>query len=124
MIILNGDVFTAPFDAIAHQVNCRGVMNSGVAKTVRERYPEAFDAYKKLCDETPNPFDLLGKGQCVPTGHGDNKNEECSKTGCLLNGEECGATTNKEYAVIDWRTGKPILLPEFNTMGIDLSEEE
>lgn len=52
------------------------------------------------------------------------KNEECSKTGCLLNGGECGATTNKEYAIIDWRTGKPILLPEFNMMGIDLSEEE
>ena len=42
------------------------------------------------------------------------KNEECSNTGCLLNGGECGATSKKEYAVIDWRTGKPILLPEFN----------
>lgn len=71
MIIVNGDVFTTQFDAIAHQVNCQGVMNSGVAKTVRERYPEVFDAYKKLCNETPNPIDLLGKGQCVPTGHGD-----------------------------------------------------
>lgn len=49
------------------------------------------------------------------------KNEECRKA-CLLNGSECGATSNKEYAVIDWRTGKPILLPEFNMLGIDLSD--
>ena len=49
------------------------------------------------------------------------KNEECRK-GCLLNNSECGATSNKNYAVIDWRTGKPILLPEFNMLGIDLSD--
>lgn len=46
------------------------------------------------------------------------KNEEC-RNPCLLNGGECGATTNKEYAVIDWRTGKPILLPEFNIIEED-----
>lgn len=43
------------------------------------------------------------------------KNEECRKPCLLINGE-CRATMKKEYAVIDWRTGKPILLPEFNML--------
>jgi hypothetical protein len=49
------------------------------------------------------------------------KNEECRKD-CLLNNSECRATTKKEYAIIDWRTGKPILLPGFYMLGIDLSD--
>lgn len=36
---------------IAHGVNCQGKMNSGVAKAIREKYPEHFDAYISLFDE-------------------------------------------------------------------------
>ena len=34
-----GDIFLSNADAILHQVNCQGVMGSGVAKQVREKYP-------------------------------------------------------------------------------------
>lgn len=32
---------------ILQQVNCKGVMNSGVAKVIREAYPVVFEEYKK-----------------------------------------------------------------------------
>ena len=42
-----------------HQVNCRGVMGSGIAKQVRERYPEVYEAYRAFCDGRA-PSNLLG----------------------------------------------------------------
>lgn len=39
---IKGDIFKSNADAILHQVNCQGVMNSGVAKQVREKYPIVF----------------------------------------------------------------------------------
>lgn len=45
---------------LLHQVNCRGVMGSGIAKQVRERYPEVYEAYRALCDGCDTPSDLLG----------------------------------------------------------------
>lgn len=44
--IINGDLFSTDCEVIAHQVNCMGKMNSGVAKTVKEKYSEVFDEYK------------------------------------------------------------------------------
>lgn len=43
--IIKGDVFDTNARIIAHQVNCQGVMESGVAKQVRERYPELYKRY-------------------------------------------------------------------------------
>jgi O-acetyl-ADP-ribose deacetylase (regulator of RNase III) len=33
------------FDAIAHVCNCQAVMGSGIAKSIKERYPAAYKAY-------------------------------------------------------------------------------
>jgi O-acetyl-ADP-ribose deacetylase (regulator of RNase III) len=33
-------------DILAHGVNCQGVMGSGVAKLVKENFPDAYEAYK------------------------------------------------------------------------------
>ena len=35
---------------IAHGVNCQGVMGSGVAKDLREKYPKIFNSYKERCN--------------------------------------------------------------------------
>lgn len=51
------------------------------------------------------------------------KNEECKGTGCLFGLFDCRATSHKEYAVIDPRNGRPILLPEFNLINIEDEEE-
>lgn len=59
--VIDGDLFTTNARFIVHQVNCKGVMGSGVAKQVRNKYPHVFVEYKKVCSE-----DMLGKIQVVP----------------------------------------------------------
>lgn len=44
-----GDLFESGADVIMHQVNCRGVMGSGVARQVRERFPSTYIAYTYMC---------------------------------------------------------------------------
>lgn len=61
--IVNGDLLDASEIMIVHQVNCKGVMGSGVAKSIRERYPKAYDSYKKHCNLSGSS--LLGKIQVV-----------------------------------------------------------
>lgn len=58
------DLLESGADFICHQVNCQGVMNSGVAKQIREKYPKVYKGYKEWCD-TMTPEELLGKSQLV-----------------------------------------------------------
>ena len=44
------DLFESGADMICHQVNCMGVMGSGVAKQVKERYPKVFEEYVNWCN--------------------------------------------------------------------------
>ena len=63
------DIFESGADLILHQVNCQGAMNSGVAKQVREKYPNVYVQYKNLCDmHNENKSGLLGKTLVVDTG--------------------------------------------------------
>lgn len=50
MITRTGDLFTTKLKAIGHGVNLEGVMGAGVAKIVREQFPEAYEHYKYACD--------------------------------------------------------------------------
>lgn len=67
--IINGDLLDA-FDKgevnhIGHVTNCFGVMGSGIAKSVRERYPQVYEAYRELAFEFECGKDLLGVHQPV-----------------------------------------------------------
>lgn len=42
---INGSIFDVGAQVIVHQVNCMGVMGSGVAKQVRDRFPSVFLSY-------------------------------------------------------------------------------
>ena len=44
--IVKGNLLDATEDIIAHQVNCMGVMGSGLAKQIRNKYPEVYANYK------------------------------------------------------------------------------
>lgn len=78
--IVKGDLFKTDANIIAHQVNCMGVMGSGVAKTIKERFPEAFREYVELVDshamqnhpdiEEDFRKGLLGQVQGVRIGQG------------------------------------------------------
>lgn len=68
--IVNGDIFQSDADIIVHQVNCQGVMGSGVARQVREKYPYVFQKYQELCSRYKaehNEKGLLGTAQIVKT---------------------------------------------------------
>lgn len=60
--VIDGDLLNAPEKYIVHQVNCKGVMGAGVARQVKEKYPEVFMVYKSLTNRhRDNSFKLLGK---------------------------------------------------------------
>lgn len=58
------------FDVIIHGCNCFCTMNSGIAREIRERYPESYDVDSQT---TPGDVEKLGNytiAKCVgPTGH-------------------------------------------------------
>lgn len=61
--VVDGDLLKASESVIGHQVNCFGVMGSGVARQVKARYPGVYAAYQSLCRERPEA--LLGECQLV-----------------------------------------------------------
>lgn len=46
---IQGDLFSTEHKYILHGTNSKGVMGSGIAKTVRQLYPSAYDAYNTWC---------------------------------------------------------------------------
>ena len=62
----NGDLLKASEYFKVHQVNCQGVMGSGIAKSIKEKYPKVFEEYKnfyKFCKSIPNNQSPLGIAQ-------------------------------------------------------------
>ena len=45
IVFKNGDMFSSTANILCHQVNCMGRMGSGIAKTVREKFPNVYEAY-------------------------------------------------------------------------------
>lgn len=66
IIYKNGNLLDAQTDVIAHQVNCQGVMGSGVAKQIKEKWANVYTAYKAEYDLfTDLNKPLLGNCQLV-----------------------------------------------------------
>lgn len=63
---IKGNLLDSDCDYICHQVNCQGAMNSGIAKQIRERFPEVYASYKELC-MTMGARRLLGTIDIVGT---------------------------------------------------------
>jgi len=83
--IINGNILNATEDIICHQVNCKKVMGAGLAKQIRNKYPEVFEEYKWLLDGFGNQ---LGHCQLVLCHDG--------KTVANLFGQD-GYGRNKQY---------------------------
>lgn len=75
-ILVEGNLLDANTDFICHQVNCQGKMASGIAKSIRERYPDVYKHYMLMWDAHQKglvePPQLLGKAQYVPIYNYDN----------------------------------------------------
>jgi O-acetyl-ADP-ribose deacetylase (regulator of RNase III) len=48
---ITGDLFSTEHKHILHGCNSKGVMGSGVARIVRDRYPEAYEKYTLWCSK-------------------------------------------------------------------------
>lgn len=55
-----GDILNAKENLILQQVNCRGVMGSGLAKQIADKWPLVKKSYQIVCNNAI-PYDLLGK---------------------------------------------------------------
>mgnify|MGYP003297266851 CR=1 FL=1 len=68
---VRGDLLESNCNYICHQVNCRRVMNSGIAGQIRNKWPSVFTEYVRKCDaarsDSPS-FWLLGQSQLVVVG--------------------------------------------------------
>lgn len=77
--IISGNLLDAfdrgEVDVIGHVVNCQGVMGSGIAKSVRERYPQVYTDYREKCVFERDSANNLGSAQFVSVGgdHGSNR---------------------------------------------------
>lgn len=64
-----GDLLAGPERFIAHGCNARGVMNSGIAKQIRDQFPDAYERYKRWWyDESEGDYERslpLGQTQVV-----------------------------------------------------------
>lgn len=56
----NGSVLTHKVDIVAHQVNCQGKMNSGLAANLRRRYKNLLSEYRAYCVQYNKSESLLG----------------------------------------------------------------
>ena len=60
-----GNLLQSDCNIICHQVNCQGVMGAGIAKQIRNKYPEMYSQYHKECASITN---LLGKTHLYEVG--------------------------------------------------------
>ena len=85
------DIFESGADVICHQVNCQGVMGSGIAKQVREKFPEVYKAYLALTSTFKvNKHDLLGQTQIVPTPYNIQSPDKWVRIANLFSQEKYG----------------------------------
>ena len=61
-----GDMFASDVNVFVHQVNCKGIMGSGVAKQVRDLFPDSYSEYKRICRDESYKDVLLGGVTAVP----------------------------------------------------------
>ena len=59
---VDGDLLKSDCNVILHQANCQSTMGSGIAKTIRETYPDAYIADK---NDPRRPLERLGGYSCV-----------------------------------------------------------
>jgi len=64
--ILKGNLLESDCYYIAHGCNCQGKMNSGIAKHIREKYPNTFNAYIGFLNQ---PF-VIPLGDYIATFEG------------------------------------------------------
>lgn len=65
IVELKGNLFNSTAQTLVNTVNCVGVMGKGVALEFRRRFPDMYDAYRKVCANRE-----LHPGQILPYRRG------------------------------------------------------
>lgn len=65
MLIIDKDITTVDYGIIAHQVNCKGGIGSGVAKALIDKWSKVKTQYHMFYDFHKDKFQLLGKYDLV-----------------------------------------------------------
>lgn len=63
--IMNGNLLDITEGVIAHGCNCQGVMGSGIAASIRDKYPKAYSDYRDAYLATHRRY---GKTNYLPLG--------------------------------------------------------
>ena len=92
LIYKTGNLLDAPEPIIAHGCNAQGVMGAGVAKAIRDRYPEVFREYRRVYEENGGYLDL-GEVIWVDTGRHQVAN--------IITQENYGRDPNTQYVDYD-----------------------
>jgi len=104
--IITKDILTVERGVIAHQCNNRGVMGAGLAKAIKKKWPEAFEAYREMCRVCGAELGSVSYYHASPTliianiiaqnGYGRNKQIVYTDYGALRQGlYEVYETANK-----------------------------
>jgi len=62
----NGDIFESNAEVLVNPVNCIGVMGKGLALQFKNKYPNMFVSYKKICKQN---LLTVGKLQIIKEGN-------------------------------------------------------
>ena len=62
--VIKGNLLNTTADVVAHQVNCIGIMDAGVAAAIRRKWPFVYTCYNKIC-KANQPRTLLGRCMVV-----------------------------------------------------------
>lgn len=64
---IDSDATKIDVDVLGHQCNTKGVMGAGIAKTIKQLYPDVYKEYKLFCQ---NNKKVLGTTQLVKSNEG------------------------------------------------------
>ena len=66
MKMINLNILSVETGIICHQVNTLGLMGRGLAKEIKERYPEVYTKYRAICKYFLNSEMLYGNITFIP----------------------------------------------------------
>ena len=93
-----GDLLSSKCDVVCIQVNCQGIMNYGVSKAVRRKYPLAYEQYSRFLYNNTIVEDGVKKNAREFLGLCQISKAREDKYIALLYGQETyGAEENRQY---------------------------
>lgn len=108
---VKGDLFSVSSGVLAHACNCYGVWGGGIAVAFRQKFPAAYESYRKHCAQR-SPQQLLGTCYLIPQG---NYNIACLFTSDNSSVEETVSYTKSAVEdLIRQAPGEPISMPKIN----------